>query len=324
MSGIGACRATLASSISRVLDEERRQRVAGRRRGAEVAADRAAVADLRRADGSRRLRERRQRRPSSRIASVYVSDAARRSVPFSRRQPFSSATSFRFSSASGRRRSKLSSTMTSVPPSIGSASGRSALSLAPRRAMRGLSTSTREAYSGPRERIGCDALSSPDASRSPAATSPPTSSCAAAGCSRSSRASGSTSTSRSRTAGSRGSATYDGERDRGRGRQVRRSGLHRRAHAPRVVEAPAVTSSRASCSRSGRRPSSRIRTRSRTCSAPTACTGCSTRRPAFRSTSTSWRRRACPRRATSRRGARSAREISRRCCAGAACSASRR
>src|SRR5262249_28961156 len=42
------------------LDEERRDRVAGGRRRAEVAADRAAVPDLRRADGARRLRERRQ------------------------------------------------------------------------------------------------------------------------------------------------------------------------------------------------------------------------------------------------------------------------
>ena len=44
----------------RALDDERRQRVARRRRGREVAADRAAVADLRRADGARRLGERGQ------------------------------------------------------------------------------------------------------------------------------------------------------------------------------------------------------------------------------------------------------------------------
>ena len=52
---------TLAISHLGVLDEERRQRVAGRRRRAEVAADRAAVADLRRADRARRLGQRRQR-----------------------------------------------------------------------------------------------------------------------------------------------------------------------------------------------------------------------------------------------------------------------
>ena len=44
----------------RVLDHERRERVAGRRGGGEVAADRAAVADLRRADGARGLGKRRQ------------------------------------------------------------------------------------------------------------------------------------------------------------------------------------------------------------------------------------------------------------------------
>jgi hypothetical protein len=42
------------------LDEQRRQRVTGGRRGAEVAADRATVADLRRPDRPRRLRERGQ------------------------------------------------------------------------------------------------------------------------------------------------------------------------------------------------------------------------------------------------------------------------
>ena len=51
---------TLASSTSRVRDEQRRQGVAGRRGGAEVPADRAAVPDLRRPDRARRLRERGQ------------------------------------------------------------------------------------------------------------------------------------------------------------------------------------------------------------------------------------------------------------------------
>ncbi len=51
---------TLASSTSRAGDEQRRQRVAGRRGRAEVPTDRAAVADLRRSDGARRLCERGQ------------------------------------------------------------------------------------------------------------------------------------------------------------------------------------------------------------------------------------------------------------------------
>src|SRR5580765_3081151 len=82
----------------------------------------------------------------SRIASVYVSPAPSRSAPLSRLQPFSSGTSLRFSIASGRRRSKFSSTITSVPPSIGSASGRSALSCSASSRDRGASTSTRLAY----------------------------------------------------------------------------------------------------------------------------------------------------------------------------------
>ena len=120
--------------------------------------------------------------------------------------------------------------------------------------------------------------SSPDASPSHAATSRPTSSSAAAGCSRSSRASGSTSTSRSRTAGSPASATYDGARDRRRARRATscRASSTRTCTSSRRSSCP--TSSRGSCCRSGRPPSSPTRTRSRTCSAPTASTGCSTRR----------------------------------------------
>src|SRR3954451_11706609 len=83
----------------------------------------------------------------SRIACVYVSPAPRRRCPFSRLQPLSSATSLRFRSAAGRRRSKFSSTITSVPPSIGSASGRSALSCRASSSDRGASTSTRQIYS---------------------------------------------------------------------------------------------------------------------------------------------------------------------------------
>src|SRR3954451_15004194 len=83
----------------------------------------------------------------SRIACVYVSPAPRRSWPFSLLQPLSSGTSFRLRSACGRRRSKFSSTMTSVPPSIGSAPGRSALSCSASSSDRGASTSTRQMYS---------------------------------------------------------------------------------------------------------------------------------------------------------------------------------
>ena len=58
----------------RVVEHQRRQRVAGRRGGGEVAAERAAVANLRRADGARGLGERRQKLGQlRRIASVYVS-----------------------------------------------------------------------------------------------------------------------------------------------------------------------------------------------------------------------------------------------------------
>ena len=112
-----------ATSTDALLDEQRRQRVARRRGRAEVAAERAAVADLRRADRARRLGERRQELapaapPSPRRTSGPTPS---RSVPFSRDQPRSSGTSFRFRSTSGRRRSKFSSTITSVPPWIGTA-----------------------------------------------------------------------------------------------------------------------------------------------------------------------------------------------------------
>src|SRR5436190_12245191 len=62
--------------------------------------------------------------------------------PSSFDQPRNSATSFRFSSAGGRARSKFSSTMTSVPPWIGTASGTSALSRSASSSERGVSTST--------------------------------------------------------------------------------------------------------------------------------------------------------------------------------------
>src|SRR4051812_6422899 len=63
-------------------------------------------------------------------------------MPFSRAWPRSSGTSFRFSSAGGRARSKLSSTITSVPPWIGTASGRSAFSASASSRLGGVRTST--------------------------------------------------------------------------------------------------------------------------------------------------------------------------------------
>ena len=146
---------------------------------------------------------------------------------------------------------------------------------------------------------------SPGASPSPAATSRPMSSCAAAGCSRSSRASGSRSTSRSADGWVAGLGEYDGARDRRRAGTLRRPGVHRRAHAPRVVEAAArrVRAPRAAARDDrGRRRPARDRERARHGRRALAA-----RRVGadFRSTSTSWPRRACPRRASSRRGARS-------------------
>ena len=82
----------------------------------------------------------RRARPS--IASAYVSPAPSRSVPFSRDQPRSSATSFRLRIVSGRARSKLSATMTSVPPWMGTASGRSAFSASASSSDRGVRMST--------------------------------------------------------------------------------------------------------------------------------------------------------------------------------------
>src|SRR5712691_180838 len=83
---------------------------------------------------------------SGSIASVYVRPAPRRSAPFSRDHPCSSRTSFRLSSAGGRPRSKLSSTIKSVPPWIGRESGCSAFSRNACSRVRGERTSTDELY----------------------------------------------------------------------------------------------------------------------------------------------------------------------------------
>src|SRR5712691_6775016 len=91
---------------------------------------------------------------SGSIASVYVRPAPRRSAPFSRDHPCSSRTSFRLSSAGGRPRSKLSSTIKSVPPWIGRASGCSAFRRNASSSERGLRTSTMRT-------VGSPAMSSP-------------------------------------------------------------------------------------------------------------------------------------------------------------------
>ena len=81
------------------------------------------------------------------IASVYVSPAPSRSVPFSRDQPRSSSTSFRLRSSSGRARSKLSATIMSVPPWIGTRVRDAPPSVAaPRSSERGVRTSTTTFY----------------------------------------------------------------------------------------------------------------------------------------------------------------------------------
>src|SRR5439155_19989661 len=76
------------------------------------------------------------------IASAYVKPAPSQIVPFRRDQPRSSATSLRLRRAAGRARSKLSSTITSVPPWMGTASGRSAFRRNASSRERGVNTST--------------------------------------------------------------------------------------------------------------------------------------------------------------------------------------
>ena len=132
----------------RALHEQRRQRVARRvtqfrgsrrsSRGCESVATRRCATPLRAREALR------QTAPP--IASEYVSPAPSRSVPFSRDQPRSSSTSFRLRRVSGRARSKLSATITSVPPWIGSASGCSAFSRSASSSDRGVRTSTGTFY----------------------------------------------------------------------------------------------------------------------------------------------------------------------------------
>ena len=194
-------------------------------------------------------------------------------------------------------RSKLSATITSVPPWIGRASGRSAFTRSASASERGVRTSTRGTV---RFSHGF-----------------PTH--AAAGGGAGGRACRPRDPRRPRLLGLHTRVARDQRRHR---RRLHR-GPRRLRRAPKRSTRPAATSSRASsmrtcissprscsstsspgsCCRSERPPSSPIRTRSRMCSAPTASTGCSTSATAFRSTSGSWPPRACRPRTSSRRGA---------------------
>src|SRR4029077_1348908 len=76
------------------------------------------------------------------IASAEVRAAPSQTLPSSRAHPRSSPTSLRLRRTAGRARSKLSSTMTSVPPWIGTASRRSAFRRSASSRLRGVSTAT--------------------------------------------------------------------------------------------------------------------------------------------------------------------------------------
>ena len=108
----------------RARGEQRRMGVTGGRGGPEVAADRGAVADRRRADGAGGLGERGEDVlelvDDARVGDGGADAARRRSCD---RCVASSGTAVRSRIAGGRALSKLSSTITSVPPAIGSASG---------------------------------------------------------------------------------------------------------------------------------------------------------------------------------------------------------
>ena len=141
---LAARRRDLDLGVRRV---QRRQRVTGGGGGAEVAADRAAVADLRRADRPRRdAPGPGSPSPSSSIARVYVTPAPIRSVPSSRSQRVSSRTRVRSSIASGRARPKFISTITSVPPHTGNASGWAALASSASAQLAGCRNSIRAGY----------------------------------------------------------------------------------------------------------------------------------------------------------------------------------
>ena len=119
-----------------------------RARPCEIAADRPAVADLRRADGAGRLGERRQERRPARRPSPRRRSARRRAGASRPRrdQPRSSATSFRFSTVSGRARSKFSADHHVGPALDRQRLGCSPSARAPRRASVGSGSPRRELY----------------------------------------------------------------------------------------------------------------------------------------------------------------------------------
>ena len=108
----------------RVVGGEHRERVAGGRGGAQVASHRAPVPDLRGAHGSGRLApgagERRQLADDPGVGHARAEERRSSSVAATPAAPARRETSIM---ASGRRRSKFSSTMRSVPPAMGTDPG---------------------------------------------------------------------------------------------------------------------------------------------------------------------------------------------------------
>ena len=168
------------------------------------------------------------------IASVYVSPEPSRSDPFSRDQPRSSATRFRSSIASGRAAIEVER-----HHQIGATLDRRALRLLRLEAQR----LVQRTWSKNVHRPDCTVLPQwlhpfPGASRSRAATSPQTSSSGAGGAQRVHARVARDRRRDRRRLRRRDSATTRVVTSR-RHRSLGRPGLHRRAHAPGVVEAPA-------------------------------------------------------------------------------------
>ena len=165
---------------------------------------------------------------SAAIASVYVEPGAEpHGAVLARPAVAARAPRSGSSSASGRARSKFSSTITSVPPSIGRASGRSALQ--PQRLVEG--PRSEHLHRAKRNRSPVRSIAWPPSRRRLAVArgDEPADLVVRGGrCSPSSRASGSRPTSRSSTAASRGSATT-----RARRRSTRRAA----ASCPGFVDA---------------------------------------------------------------------------------------
>ena len=124
-----------------VVGRQHRQAVAGRRGGAEVAADRRPVADLRRADGPRGLGQRAELGQLPHDPRKGHPRADEHRAVSRRCHAASSATRERSSSAAGRIRPKLSSTISRCPPATGSASGWAAFSSSASSSVRGMKAS---------------------------------------------------------------------------------------------------------------------------------------------------------------------------------------